>query len=161
MNQINNWGNMNNKESVEKGGHYFKYVIGILFLAFVGTLISLALLDVLGYEDISIYVLWVIWAVILSLYCWNTEPEKYPQYTETPWEARSRYVGELCSFAFMAFLYTVGSLAALGMLLKWILAIDIIETGYAYRLIFLTWGGWIIGLHVWFREQEKRKSQKQ
>ncbi len=153
--------NEHNKESAEKGGHYFKYVIGILFLAFVSSLISLALLDTLGYEDISIYVLWGIWVVILSLYCWNAEPEKYPQYTETPWEARARYVGELCIYTFFGFLGTIGSLAVLGMLLQWILEIDISEMGNTYRLIFLAWGGWIIGLHIWFKEQEKRKSQKQ
>jgi len=161
---------MSNKESVEKGGQYLKYIAGVLFLAFVGSFISLALLDTLGHKNTEInemlgfnalYVIWGILAVILHLYLLNTEPIEYPQHKETAWEARSRYAGELCSYVFFGFLGTIGSLVVLGMLLQWILEIDITEMRYTYRLIMLTWGGWVIGLYVWFQEQEKRKSQKQ
>lgn len=155
---------MNNKESVEKGGQYLKYIVGILFLAFVGGLVSSAAWEIFveDYQDVpSIYIFWGVWAVILYLYLLNTEPIEYLQHKETVWEARSRRVGELCSYAFFGFLGTIGSLAVLGMVFQWILEIDISEFDTMYRLIFLTWGGWIIGLHVWFREQEKRKSQIQ
>lgn len=161
---------MNIKESVEKGGQYFKYIAGILFIAFISSFISLALLDVLGYKNTdinemlgfnSLYALWGVWLVILHIYLSNTKPIEYPQYKETVWEARSRQAGELCGYVFFGFLGTIISLGVLGMLLQWILEIDISEFDTMYRLVFLTWGGWIIGLHVWFQEQEKRKSQKQ
>lgn len=160
---------MNNKESVEKGSHYFKYVIGILFLAFVSSLISLALLDTLGYKNTEInetlgfnafYGLWGVLAIILHLYLLNTKPIEYPQHKEAVWEARSRHAGELCSYTFFGFLGTIASMVVLGMLFQWILEIDITEIGNTYRLIFLTWGGWIVGLHVWFKEREKRKPEE-
>lgn len=150
---------MDNKELTQKKlGEYVKYTVGILFLAFVGNLISLALLDTLNIElDFNpFYIIWGILAIILYLYLLNTKPIEYPQHTETSWGARSRYVGELCSFTFMAFLYTIGSLAVLGMLLNWILEIDISEIGNTYRLIFLAWGGWIVGLRLYYKDERRR-----
>ena len=154
-----------NKELTQKRfDEYLKYATGILFLAFVGSLISSALLDTLGYKNTeinkmlgfnSLYALWGVWSVILHFYLLNTKPIEYPQHKETAWEARLRHAGELCSYAFFGFLGTIGSLVVLGMLLQGILAIDITEARYTYRLILLTWGGWIVGLHLYYKHQEK------
>lgn len=152
---------MDNKELVEKRGLYLKYIIGISFFASVCSFISLTLLDVLGYKNTdinemlgfnSLYVLFCVWLVILHFYLSDTKPIEYPQYKETAWEARSRHTRELCSYAFFGFLGTIISLVVLGMLLQWILEINITEMQYTYRLVSLTWGGWIIGLHIWFRK---------
>lgn len=65
------------------------------------------------------------------------------------------------ALVFMAFIYAMGSLVLLGMFLEWILEIDISELRYTYRLIFIAWGGWIIGLHLYYKHQDNEKLQEQ
>ncbi len=151
---------MNNKESSEKIGQYIKYIVGILFLACVGTIVSIVLLEILGYKEGEIfgfnllYILLGIWLVILHGYLLDTEQLEYPQYKETVWEARSRRAGELCGDVFIGFLYGLFSLIFLGVLLKWILEIDINEFDKSYRLLPLASAVWIIGLHFYWKHKE-------
>lgn len=61
----------------------------------------------------------------------------------------------------MGFLYGLFSLVFLAMLLQWTLGIDITELDKTYRLIFLVWAGWVIGLHSYFKSQEEKEIQEQ
>lgn len=144
----------NTKLTQQRLGEYLKYAAGVLFMAFTGGLISSALLDTLGYEDISIRVVWGIWVAILAIYVWNTKQIEYPQHKETPWEARARNAGELSSFVFMGLLWGLGAMVALAMLLQWVLKIDITELRYGYRLVFLAWGGGIVGTYLYYKHKD-------
>ncbi|OGC81172.1 hypothetical protein A2943_00785 [Candidatus Adlerbacteria bacterium RIFCSPLOWO2_01_FULL_51_16] len=67
------------------------------------------------------------------------------------WETIKYLSGIIC----MGFLYGIFSLVFLAMLLQWTLEIDITEFDKIYRLLFLVWAGWVIGLHVWLRKEKR------
>jgi hypothetical protein len=158
---------MNSKKLNENVGQYVKYILKILLLAFVGSFILVFLLEILEYEKKeffginSFYVLWGIWLVLLHLYLLNTEPIENTREKETVWEARSRHAGELCGLIFMGFLYAMGSLMVLGILLKLTLEIDIGEFDNIYRLALLAWAGWTIGIYLNYKHQDKKRLQEQ
>jgi len=160
---------MNKEESKKKEVVVIlKYLVGILFLAFVGSLISLILLEITGVDMddwqllgfSSLYILWGIWLVILHLFLLNTEPIEYPQHKLTIWESRLSKVSELCGLVFWGFIQGLGVLVLIGMFLQWVLEINITEFCYSYRLVFIAWGVGIIGSHFYFKNQEEKKLNK-
>lgn len=150
----------------EKVGQYLKYILGILFLAFVGSSMSLVLLEIFGYDKREIlgfdsfYVLWAVWLILLHLFLLNTEPTEYPQHKETVLESKLSKVGNLCGIVLLGFLYGAVALFLLGVLLQLTLEIDITEFDTFYRLVFLFWTGGIIGLHVTGKVMDLYSSKK-
>jgi hypothetical protein len=136
---------MNGESNISK--EFIPWLLGIPFLGFVYAFISAAAWEMFveSYQDVpSIYILAGAWVVVLFLYFKNQEDglEK---------------MKELCGWTGLGFVYAIVSLAALGMLLQWILEINITELQYAYRLTLLTWGGWTIGLYQYYKHKEKNK----
>lgn len=122
---------------------FIPWILGIPFLGFVYAIISAAAWEMFveSYQDVpSIYVLAGAWAVILTVYFKSQE-------------GGLEKLKELCGFTFMAFLYAMGSLVMLGMLLMWVLEINIGEMDYTYRLVMLVWAGWIIGLRLYYKNK--------
>ena len=127
------------------------WLLGISFLGFVYSFISAAAWEMFverQQDTPSIYILAGVWVVLLFLYFKNQEDGL-------------QKMKDLCGLTGLGFLYAIGSLAVLGMLLQWILEIDITEMRYAYRLGFLTWGGWVIGMHFYFKAQDEKETQEQ
>jgi len=153
--------NMNNDN--KEVGNILKYLASILFVAFASSLISLALLETLGMDVYdwkplglsSFYVLWGIWSLVLYLFFLNTEQIEYPQHKATVWESRLSKVSELCGLVFWGFVQGLGVLVLIGVLLQWVLEIDITEFDKSYRLMPLAWGVAIIGSHIYFKHEKK------
>ena len=61
---------------------------------------------------------------------------------------------------FLGLLFGIFSLAFLAFLLQWTLGIDITKFDKIYRLEFVIWIGWVIGLHVKSREDDRRRMLK-
>ena len=68
-------------------------------------------------------------------------------------------IKSLLGLVFLGFLYGVGSLALLYTFLH-LLGINIIVDN-DYRLLFLVWGGWIIGYHLYFKNKEEKRLYEQ
>ncbi|MFA6077977.1 MAG: hypothetical protein WC724_03070 [Candidatus Paceibacterota bacterium] len=60
----------------------------------------------------------------------------------------------LLFLAGVGFLYGIASLAFLAMFLQWTLEVDITKFDKIYRLLFLVWSGWVIGLHFYFKKEK-------
>lgn len=63
----------------------------------------------------------------------------------------------ILAVAFFGFLYGVGFLVLLSMLLQWTLEIDITESNNIYRLLFLFWGVSAVGWHLYHKKQGKER----
>ena len=63
----------------------------------------------------------------------------------------------LLGIIFLGLLYGIGSLVLLSMLLQWTLGIDITELDNIHILLFLLWGVYTIGWHLYFKNEERKK----
>jgi len=70
-------------------------------------------------------------------------------------------ISYLLGIVFFGFIYSIGILALLGMVLNWTLGINITEFDTSYRLIFLVWGLCVVGQHLYFKHDEERKIEAQ
>ena len=70
-------------------------------------------------------------------------------------------ISYLLGIVFFGFIYSLGILALLGMVLNWTLGINITEFDTSYRLIFLAWGLCAVGQHLYFRDNEEKKIEAQ
>lgn len=66
---------------------------------------------------------------------------------KTPIKETWKNVKYLLVVAFFGLLYGIGFLAFFGMLLQWILGIDISESDNIHRLLFIFWGVCAVGWH--------------
>lgn len=67
----------------------------------------------------------------------------------------------LLGIVFFGFIYSIGILALLGMVLNWTLGINITEFDTSYRLVLLAWGLCAVGQHLYFKHDEERKIEAQ
>jgi hypothetical protein len=70
-------------------------------------------------------------------------------------------ISYLLGIVFFGFIYSIGILTLLSMVLNWTLGIDITEFDKSYRLILLVWGLCVVGQHFYFKHDEERKIEAQ
>ena len=80
---------------------------------------------------------------------------------QSPTKEITEGVGYFLGIVFFGFLFAMGALVLLGMLLEGTLGIDITEFDGSYRLILITWGICTVGYHLYLNNQEEKLIQEQ
>lgn len=80
---------------------------------------------------------------------------------QSPLKEIKESISYLLGIVLFGFIYAIGILTLLGIVLNWALGIDLTESDTNYRLILLVWGLCAIGQHIYYRREEERKIEEQ
>ena len=143
---------MNDKlSSTKQIWERIKIILAIAPAAMIFGTITSVLIEMFDWDfNINFWLLLVIWGFLLWLFV------KDGVEGEEDWDR----MGMLWIRILYGFMGTAISLVILGVLLQWTLNIDIQEFDRAIYLSTIVWIGWMIGVHIWFREQERSRIKK-
>jgi hypothetical protein len=82
-------------------------------------------------------------------------------HTQSPLQEIKESISYLLGVVFFGFIYAIGILFVLGIVLEWTLEIDITKYDTNYRLILLLWGLCAVGQHIYYKREEERKIEEQ
>ena len=143
---------MNNGQSPTKEiWERVKFILALAPAAMIFGTITAVLIEMFDWDfNINFWLLLAIWVFLLWFFV------KDGVGGEKDWD-RVKMLWICIGYGFMG---TAISLVILGVLLQWTLNIDIQEFDRSIYLSFIVWIGWMIGVHFYFKNQEKTQIQE-